>query len=325
MKGLKGLVFVFVILMAVGIGGLALAKFPERPVTLVCPFGVGSASDTFVRALKEPLSKALGVPVVIVNVEGAGGLKGLVYAAQQPADGYTILQFTPSHVIASILKRSEYDIFNDFVVLGRAEDDIYALIVSPKSEFSSFKDLLEWAKKNPYALTMGGVSPMGLDEFVTRVFAKKFGINVTFVPFESGSQAFTALMGGHIKAMLYKMESVAPQVASGAVKPLLVMTPERISDTLWKDVPCVKEFGVEAYIGSFRAFAVRKGTPEEAIKVLESAIKDAVNSPEFQEYVKKLGSIPRGGYMGPAEFAKYMEDAKIMFTEIAKEFGYLKK
>jgi len=287
--------FMLVALMVLGSVTMAFAKFPERPVTLVCPFGVGSASDTFVRALKEPLSKALEVPVVIVNVEGAGGLKGLVYAAQQPADGYTILQFTPSHVIASILKRAEYDIFKDFVVLGRAEDDIYALIVSPKSEFKAFNELLEWAKKNPYALTMGGVSPMGLDEFVTRVFAKKFGINVTFVPFESGSMAFTALMGGHIKAMLYKMESVAPQVASGAVRPLLVMTPQRINDPLWKDVPCVKEFGVEAYIGSFRAFAVRKGMPEEAIKVLETAVRDAVNSPEFQEYVKNSAPYPEVG------------------------------
>ncbi|MCS7233745.1 MAG: tripartite tricarboxylate transporter substrate binding protein [Synergistetes bacterium] len=324
MRKLKYVVLALVVVVTLGLWSFAFAKFPERPVTLVCPFGVGSASDTFVRALKEPLSRALGVPVVIVNVEGGGGLKGLVYAAQQPADGYTLFQFTPSHIIASVLKRSEYDLFNDFVVLGRGDDDIYALVVSPKGEFNTFKDLLEWAKKNPYALTMGGVSPMGLDEFVTRVFAKKFGINVTFVPFESGSQAFTALMGGHIKAMLYKMESVAPQVASGAVKPLLVMTPERINDPLWKDVPCVKEFGVEMYIGSFRAFAVRKGAPEEAIKVLEAAIKDAVNSPEFKEYIKKLGSIPRGGYMGPAEFAKYMEDAKVMFTEIAKEFGYLK-
>ena len=321
MKKILGIVLVL-LLATFLVVGVSVAKYPTHQVTIVCPFGVGGASDTFLRALQKPLSKVLGVPVVIVNVAGAGGLKGMIYAARQPADGYTVLEFTPSHVIHSILKRSTYDLFKDFVILGRGEGDLYALVVSPKSKFKTFSQLLSWAEKHPYMLTMGGVSPMGLDDFAVHVFARKFGIKVTFVPFNKGSTAFAALAGGHIRAMLYKLRSLGPKVAAGMVKPLLVMSKKRIP--AWKDVPAVTEFGVEYNIGSFRGFAVRKGSPKEAISLLEVSIKEAVNSSEYKAFSEKFIYIPGQGYLPPDKFVKEIEQVRVMFTKVAKELGYLK-
>lgn len=301
----------------------AYAKFPERQVTIVVPFGVGGGADTFARALQGPLSKALGVPVVIVNVEGGGGLKGMIYAAQQPADGYTIFLFTTSHLIASILKRADVDLFKDFEILARLQHDVSVLWVSGKSQFKTFKDLLDWAKKNPYALTVAGTSPLGFDEFRDRYFAKKFDIKITFVPFESGSQAIAATLGGFVIAHMEEPAPIKDIIASGEGRALVVMWKERLP--LWPDVPCVKEFGVEDYIGVFRAFAVKKGTPPEAIEVLTKAIEKAIQDPEYLEFLKKTMGDLRPGYLPGPQFLKELGEERKAYEEIAKELGYIKQ
>jgi len=322
MRGKSLVLTALVSLLLFGMILSAHAKFPERPVTIVVPFGVGGGADTFARAIQGPLSRALGVPVVIVNVEGGGGLKGMIYAAQQPADGYTLFLFTTSHLIASILKRADVDLFKDFEILARLQHDVSVLWVSSKSKFKTFNELLEWAKKNPYALTIAGTSPLGFDEFRDRYFAKQFGLKITFVPFESSSQAQAATLGGFVISHMEEPLAIKGLIDSGEGRVLVVMWKERLP--LWPDVPCVKEFGVEDYIGVFRAFAVKKGTPPEAIEVLSKAIEKAVQDPEYLDFLKKTMGDLRPGYLPGAQFLEELKKEKIAYEEIAKELGYIK-
>jgi len=321
MRGKVGLM-VLAVLLVLSCAISAYAKFPERPVTIVVPFGVGGGADTFARALQGPLSRALGVPVVIVNVEGGGGLKGMIYAAQQPADGYTLFLFTTSHLIASILKRADVDLFKDFEILARLQHDISVLWVSSDSKFKTFKELIDWAKKNPYALTVAGTSPLGFDEFRDRYFAKQFDIKITFVPFESSSQAKTAVLGGFVISHMEEPLAIKGIIDSGKGRVLVVMWKERLP--LWPDVPCVKEFGVEDYVGVFRAIAVKKGTPPEAIEVLSKAIEKAVQDPEYIEFNKRTMGDLRPGYLPGPQFLEELKKERVAYEEIAKELGYIK-
>ncbi|MBW1972949.1 MAG: tripartite tricarboxylate transporter substrate binding protein [Deltaproteobacteria bacterium] len=299
------------------------AKFPDKKITIVCPFGVGGGSDTFLRAFQKPLSRALGVPIVIVNVSGGGGLKGMIYASQQPADGYTIFEFTTSHLIASVLKRSKVDLFKDFEIIARVQHDISVLWVSSKGKFQSFKQLLDWAKKHPYRLTIAGTSPMGYDDLRDHLFAKDFGIKITFVPFEKGSQAKAAVLGGFVMAHMEEPLAIKSIIESGKGKALIVMYNKRLP--LWKDTPAVNEFGVHDYLGVFRAFSIKKGTPQDKVKIITKAIEKAAHDPEYIEFTKKTMTNLRPGYLPGAQFLNELKEQKKMFEGVAKDLGYLKK
>lgn len=313
MKRARFLALVGLILLA--LSGVAMAKFPEKPVTVIVPFGVGGGSDTFVRALQQPLSRALGVPVVVENIAGAGGVKGMVEAFNRPADGYTILQFTSSHLIASVAKRSEVDILKDFEVLCRGQQDLSVLWVSPNSQFKTFQELVDWAKANPKRLTIGGTSPGGFDDLRARVFAKNFGIEITFVPFEGAAQIVSAILGGFLVAHLEEPLAISELVKAGKARPLVVFAPKRID--ILPDVPAVKEFGVEDYMGVFRAFAVKKGTPPEAVKVLSEALKKALNDPEYLSFAEKtLYDVKNNGYMDGPAFLEEMKKHAEFFSKV---------
>jgi len=297
-------------------------KFPSHKVTIICPFGVGGGSDTFTRAFQKPFSEVLGVPVTVENVSGGGGLKGMIYAAQQPADGYTVFEFTTSHLIASALKRSDIDLFKDFIILARAQHDTSILWTAIDSEFKTFDDLLKWAKEHPYMLTIGGTSPMGYDDLRDRLFAKNFGIEMTFVPFEASSQAKTSVLGKFIKSHMEEPLAVKSLIESGKGKALISMSPKRLP--IWPDVPCAAEYGVNDYMGVFRAFAVKKGTPPEIVEILEKTIAEALKKPEYVKFTESTMTNLRPGYLSGSEFLKVLTEEKTMFEEIAKDLGYLK-
>lgn len=316
----------FVVLLILGLSfvvvGSCQEKFPAHKVAIICPFGVGGGSDTFTRAFQKPLSEALGVPVTVENISGGGGLKGMIYAAQQPADGYTIFEFTTSHLIASALQRSDIDLFKDFIILARAQHDTSILWTAADSEFKTFDDLLKWAKENPYMLTIGGTSPMGYDDLRDSLFAKNFGIKITFVPFEASSQAKTSILGGFIKSHMEEPLAVKSLIESGKGKALISMSPERLP--VWPDVPCVAEYGVNDYMGVFRAFAVKKGTPPEIVEILEKAITEALKDSGYVKFTESTMTNLRPGYLPGAEFLKLLTEEKAMFEEIAKDLGYIK-
>lgn len=139
-------------------GGEAIANYPDRPIEMVIPFGEGGASDIFARKFAEIMAKEMPQPVQPVNKKGSSGLVGMVYAAQQPADGYTLFEVTPSMVIADALEVSEdVQFMRDFEPLARIQSDIYVLCLPEVSPFESFEDLVEYGQSN--AVTFGGVSP----------------------------------------------------------------------------------------------------------------------------------------------------------------------
>src|SRR6056297_1095366 len=115
--------------------------YPERPIELVIPFGEGGASDTFARKFASIMSKDIPEPVQPVNKSGSGGLIGMIHAFQQENDGYTLLEVTPSHVIADVLNSSDdVKFLEDFEPLARIQQDLYILSVPAESRFNSFEE-----------------------------------------------------------------------------------------------------------------------------------------------------------------------------------------
>jgi putative tricarboxylic transport membrane protein len=301
----------------------ATAKYPERPIEMVIPFGEGSASDIFVRKFAELLSTKLPQPVQAINKKGGGGLIGMVYAAQQRNDGYTILEITPSHVIADVLGTAPVKLMRDFEPLARIQSDMYILGVQKNSKFKSFQDIVKYGRQ--HEITFAGVSPGGLDDMTLAALADATNMKIKFIPYKSGSEVKAAVLGGEVDIYLDKVISAVNYIKDGSVRPMVVLSDKRIDAIdVFKNVPTTVELGYNVTIGSWRGFVVRKGTPKKIKELLTAKMKEVYDSKEYQAFAAQTLTNIAPGYLDAKGFKKQWEAEYQIFDPIAKKIG-LKK
>jgi tripartite-type tricarboxylate transporter receptor subunit TctC len=310
-----GMIFVL------GLAPLAFADFPERAIEIVVPFGAGGGSDTAARALVEGLKPQLKHGVVVTNMPGGGATKGMLHVAQQPADGYTVLAVTTSHLIDAVKPKTRANILTDFDPLCRIQLDTSSVTVSGTSQFKTLSDLIEFGRKNPKALKFAGTSPGGWSEIQTVAFFKKVGVDVTFVPFDSGAEIKAAIIGGHITGAVEELAETLPLIQAGKLKSLCVIMEKR--HPALPDVPCSQELGIDYTHGLMRAWAVKKGTPQERQKFLLELIRKGMEHPTYQKFVKENHLDVRPGFLGPEETRKYWEEQVEFFRTVLRELGYV--
>ncbi|MGM0878591.1 MAG: Bug family tripartite tricarboxylate transporter substrate binding protein [Bacillota bacterium] len=297
------------------------SNYPKRPVEMVVPFGEGSASDTFARKFAEIMSKDMEQPIQPVNKDGSGGLVGMVYAHGQANDGYTILEVTPSHVIADVLgKGKDMKFLEDFEPLARIQEDIYVLSVPENSDIKNFDELLKIGREKE--ITFAGVSPGGLDDLTLNALADATGVKVKFIPYGSGSEVKAAVLGGEVDVYLDKLINTVGYIRDGKVKPIVVLNDERITkiDEL-KDTPSTVEKGFDVTIGSWRGFVVKKDAPQEVKDYLIEKMKKTVETEEYQKFNEESLTNIREGFLGPDEFKEAMLKDYELFDKVAKQTG----
>ncbi|OIP91335.1 MAG: hypothetical protein AUK26_07225 [Syntrophaceae bacterium CG2_30_58_14] len=314
-------VFVVMGLMA-GVGNVSAAPYPERAIEIIVPFGVGGGSDTAARAVGEGLKPLLKVPLVITNMPGGGATKGMLYVAQQPADGYEVLAITTSHLIDAVKPKTRSQLLRDFDPIMRIQWDTSAVTIAGDSKFKTLADLVEYGKKHPKMLKFAGTSPGGWSEIQTVAFFKGVGVDVTFVPFDSGAEIKAAIMGGHIHGAVEELAETLPLIEAGKLRSLAVIMEKR--HPALPNVPCTAELGINYTHGLMRAWGVKKGTPPDRIKYLHDVIKKALDVPVYKKFVQDNHLYARPGYLGPEETRKYWDDEVKFFTEVLKNLGYVK-
>ncbi|MCL5806959.1 MAG: tripartite tricarboxylate transporter substrate binding protein [Deltaproteobacteria bacterium] len=314
--------FLFLVGCVMGISTSAAAAYPDRAIEIIVPFGVGGGSDTAARAVAEGLKPLLKVPLVITNMPGGGATKGMLYVAQQPADGYEVLAITTSHLIDAVKPKTRAQLLRDFDPIMRIQWDTSAVTISGDSKFKTLADLIEYGKKNPKMLKFAGTSPGGWSEIQTVAFFKAVGVVVTFVPFDSGAEIKAAIMGGHIHGAVEELAETLPLIEAGKLKSLAVIMEKR--HPALPNVPCSAELGINYTHGLMRAWGVKKGTPPDRIKYLHDVIKKALDVPVYKKFVQDNHLYARQGYLGPEETRKYWDDEVKFFTEVLKDLGYVK-
>lgn len=297
------------------------SNYPKRPIDLVVPFGEGSASDTFARKFAEIMSQDMDKPIQPVNKDGSGGLAGMLYAHGQNNDGYTILEITPSHVIADVLEKSDkVKLLKDFEPIARIQEDIYVLSVHEDSEINDFDELLEVGKERE--LSFAGVSPGGLDDLTLNALAEETGIDINFVPYGSGSEVKAAVLGGEVDVYLDKLINTVSYIKDGKVRPLVVLNDDRIEQIEeLKDVPSTVEKGYDVTISSWRGFVIKKDAPDEIKKFLTEQMESAYETEEYQTFSEETLTNIRDGFLNAEDFKDALLDDYESFNEIAKKIG----
>ena len=309
------LTFVGMALVGVTISVAAKASsYPERPITLVVPFTAGGATDVLARAIGVSLAKELNQPVVIENLPGAGGSIGQSKVSRAAADGYTILLGNVGTLAAnpSVYKNLPYDILKDFTAIASVGDTPQVLSVRANFPASNLDQFATYAKANGASMNSGDAG-IGSGAFLGGVVLNAaLGINVTPVHYRGAAQANSDVMAGLIDYTVESSSTAVRSIASGKVKGLVVLSPER-ADVL-PDVPSTKETAYQDLNYSiWNMVMVRNGSPDEVTKTLNAAINKTLTDPDLLQRYKKMGVVV------PSEEHRSTDGArKLLVNEVAK-------
>ena len=310
--------FILVSLFSLANLGWAI-DFPTKPVNLIVTYPPGGSTDVTVRIMSEKFSANLGVPVVVLNKPGSGGLVGGEFAARTNPDGYNIVVLSLAHIIRQVIDpKMPFDVLKDFDPICRYVSQPLVLVVKGDSKFKTIDDLIDFAKKNPGKLSMGHSGIGGANHFAGELFKAATKLSYKWVPFAGDAGSVTALMGGHIDFMAVVLPPVAGKLASGDLRPLATFEEKRLPE--FKDVPTLKEKGYPDVVTySWFAFAAPAGTPKEIVEKLDRAFRSAIKDPATVEALTKIGC--KECYIGPAEFSRFIRSELGRFGEIAKKEG----
>lgn len=308
------------LLLAAGIGGsLAADKFPSKPISVVTHAGAGGGTDISVRMAMLRARKVFGQDLVVVSKQGGNGAVAINYLASQPADGYTIMAVTPSHLATMAMGKTKTK-FSDIVGLARMTDDPQYLMVK-KGKFASAKAMLEAAQKGK--LKIGGTHVGGVDQIAIAAFARKVpgGFKFAYVPYKGGAHIATALIGGDIDVGILNYSEGESQIQAGELEPIVVMAKTRKKVT--PDTACSYELGVKAAFSTVRGLVALKKTPQDRLDTLEKGLLKSMHHSVFQAYLASNGLGP-DSVADAKEWNEQLKDLYADTSDILKELGFIK-
>ena len=304
--------------LLVPIGAIA-QDWPNKPIRLVINFAPGSSPDVLGRAVATPLSQALGVPVVVENRSGAGGIVGAEVVAKAPGDGYTLLMASGSTmvVVPTLNSKMPYDHNKALVpVAATARLELF-LVVRSNSAFNNFADLQKFARANPGKLSYGSPGNGSTPHIGAEMLKNMAGIFALHIPYRGSAPALQDLLAGNIDFFM-DPGIAAPHIRSGALRLLAVGSTKR--SFLYPDTPTLAELGLKGYDGgSTHSFYAPAGTPQPVIDRLNSEINRILVTPAVTQIIRGLGAEPTP--MTPAQLAALNAADTLRFAAIIKQQG----
>jgi tripartite-type tricarboxylate transporter receptor subunit TctC len=303
-------------------GAVAQQNYPTKSINMVIPFAAGGGADTTGRVLADELSKALGQPVIADNRPGANGVIGSAIVAKAEPDGHTILMTSSSTYALNpnLMKSMPYDQVRDLSALVTVGYTPWILVVSPKSEFHSVADVVNYGKANPGKLTFGFWQSSTL--VTGEMFGKFAGIPLRKVPYKGATEAIADLLGERINLLFIDMGTGQGHINSGAMRPLAVTAPQRASH--FPSVPTFAEAGYpQVDTGSTNVVFVPSKTPREIKQKLNTELNKVIQKPEVlarltrQSMGSTIRTLDQADDFVRAEIARW--DGMIRSAGIEKE------
>ena len=292
-------------------------QYPTKPITLVIPFGPGSATDVLMRAVLTVTPKYMEQPFVIELKPGGGGAIGTDFAAKAAPDGYTLLCGGPgpNSTLPAIEGRSKGP--ESFEAVCQINSSSSFTLVRGDSQFKKLTDVVQWAKANPGKLVFGHTGVWGAADLFWKELKHKTGIVTRDVSHDGGGPLVTALLGGHIEVGITAPPVAMPHVQAGKLRALTYNLNKRFSQL--PTVPTAKEEGFNVVDYYWRVVLAPKGTPRPVINKLAEVFKKVTEDKAFVDMIAKFGEEP--DYLGPEQFTKvWLEE-----FEARKELGRIFK
>jgi tripartite-type tricarboxylate transporter receptor subunit TctC len=313
----------FATALTAGVVAPAYAAYPDRPITMIVPWGAGGGTDAVARFIASELERDLKQPINVVNRTGGSGVVGHTAISSAAPDGYTIGIITVEiammkHVGLTTLGPS------GFSALGLVNYDPTALFVSADSKIKDVKQLIEMAKANPGKLKasgtgQGGIWHLGLAGML--VDSKLPGNAVGWVPSQGAAPGLQDLVAGGIELAACSLPEARSLVEAGKIRPLVLMSPT--PDGVFPQVPLLKDVtGSDWTTGAWRGIAGPKGLPADIVAKLEASVKKAYDSKAYQDFLKSRGFGAQ--YADAKGFAEFMAKEDESKGTVMKAVGLAK-
>jgi tripartite-type tricarboxylate transporter receptor subunit TctC len=273
--------------------GHSHADYPNRPVTLIVPYGAGGVADVGMRILGDKLSSRLNQQFVIEDRPGAAGIVAAQAGATATPDGYTLLMTGNNNAIAAALFKSlPYNILTDFASVSTAAFFDLLIVTRAGSPLHSVADIVEAARANPGKLNLGTINPGSTQNLAAELFTSSAGIKAAIVPFRTSPDMAGAVMRGDVDAAFEFYAAIDGLLAD---KKIVALASSGLERTAYlPGVPTVAESGIKDYeVASWNGLSVPKNTPAGVIATLSQAVKDVMPSPDIQDRAKQMGMAMR--------------------------------
>ena len=268
----------------------AQAQYPQRPITLIVPWGAGGGTDATARIIASLMEKDLKQPINVVNRTGGSGVVGHDAIAKSAADGYTIGLITVEiammhHVGLTALTHSDY------TPIGLVNADPAGIHVRADSPYKSTKDLLAAIKANPGKFKASGTGQGGIWHLAIAGLLKDQGIDpgaLPWVPSNGAAPGIQDMVAGGVEVVPCSIPEARAMIDAGKVRALSIM--DANPPPLYPNVPTLqKELGSNWAIAAWRVIAAPKGIPAEAQKTLGAALKKVYDSKEYKDFMASRG------------------------------------
>jgi len=301
--------------------GVAMAQYPDRPVTMIVPFPPGGVADTVARPVAEALGAALKQPVIIENRAGAGGGIGMAHVAKSKPDGYTVLLALSSLVVLpeadKVLGRTPAFQVSDLKPVARFTADPTVLVVRAESPWKTYAEFIAAAKAAPGKLNFGSSGNYGTMHIPMAMLMLGTDVKMTHVPYTGAGPAIVGLLGGQVDALATGPATIVQHVQAGKLRALAHWGDGRLASL--PDVPSLKELGLPIDFAQWSGLFVPAETPDSVVGRLRDAGRVAGNDPKVREVLLKAGSPVL--FQDAPDFQKYVEADARKMVDVVKRIG----
>jgi tripartite-type tricarboxylate transporter receptor subunit TctC len=292
------------------------ATYPNKPITIIVPFGPGTLTDVLARIIASKLSVALGQPVVAENKAGADGNIGASYVATAAADGYTLMVGSTSIGSINVIlhKNIKYDPQRDFIGITNLVTVPNVLVIGPQVQATNIKELLALQKTKSFSYGSSGAG--GSMHLSGEIFKKMAQVEMVHVPYKSSPAVINDILGGRVEMMFCNLPICLPLIQSGKLKALGVTSTKR--SELLPDVPSIAEAGLPGYeVSGWFGLYAPKATPPDIVAKLNFETVKILNDPQIKAQLLSQGAVTIGDTS--EQFNQYALEERQRWAKIIKE------
>ena len=298
---------------------MAQGSYPTNPVRIIVPYPAGGTTDIIARIAANQLTERLKQSFIVENRAGASGAIGAQAVARSAPDGYTLVMGTASsHGINSALQKNlPYDAVKDFAPITVVASTPNVIIANPNVPAKTLAELIALAKAQPGKINFGSTSAGGSPHMSAELLKVMAGIDMTHVPYKGAAPMLTDLVGGQVQIGFDNLPSSMAFIKSGKLRALAVTTAKRWPGA--PELPTVAESVPGYEVSGWFGLLAPAGTPKEILNKIQSAVAEAVRSPEVAKQLRDQGAEPVAN--SPDQFAQEIKADVEKWRKVANATG----